>query len=115
MEDQPREITREHLLQHREGGEKLESDGHFHLIADCDIHPITGAKSFFSEFLVESKKLWFLAAPAIFTSVCQYSLGAITQLFAGHVDNLTLAAVSVENSVIAGFSFGVMVAINILH
>ena len=74
-----------------------------------DIPPITGAGTFAREFLLESKKLWYLAGPAIFTSICQYSLGAITQLFAGHVGTLELAAVSVENSVIAGFCLGVMV------
>ncbi|KAK6930969.1 Multi antimicrobial extrusion protein [Dillenia turbinata] len=73
-----------------------------------DIEPITGIKDFFREFVVESKKSWYLAGPAIFTSICQYSLGAITQVFAGHVGTLELAAVSVENSVIAGFSFGIM-------
>ena len=74
-----------------------------------DIQPIQNARDFFGEFLLESKKLWFLAGPAIFTSVCQYSLGAITQVFAGHVGTMELAAVSVENSVIAGFSFGLLV------
>ncbi|XVE74970.1 hypothetical protein DITRI_Ditri12bG0060700 [Diplodiscus trichospermus] len=73
-----------------------------------DIPPIKGVRHFFTEYLVESKKLWFLAGPAIFTSVCQYSLGAITQVFSGQVGTLALAAVSVENSVIAGFSFGAM-------
>ncbi|KAL9420869.1 hypothetical protein AB3S75_038440 [Citrus x aurantiifolia] len=73
-----------------------------------DIPPITGAVDFFREFSKESKKLWYLAGPAIFTSVCQYSLGAVTQVFAGHVSTIALAAVSVENSVIAGFSFGAM-------
>lgn len=73
-----------------------------------DILPITGVRDFFKEFAVESKKLWYLAGPAIFTSICQYSLGAVTQVLAGQVDTLTLAAVSVENSVIAGFSFGIM-------
>ncbi|XP_059657870.1 protein DETOXIFICATION 29-like [Cornus florida] len=73
-----------------------------------DITPITGVRDFFREFTVESKKLWYLAGPAIFTSLCQYSLGAITQVLAGHVGTLELAAFSVENSVIAGFSFGVM-------
>ncbi|PSS26895.1 Protein DETOXIFICATION like [Actinidia chinensis var. chinensis] len=73
-----------------------------------DIQPIQNARDFFGEFLLESKKLWFLAGPAIFTSVCQYSLGAITQVFAGHVGTIELAAVSVENSVIAGFSFGLL-------
>nr|GEW55916.1 multi antimicrobial extrusion protein [Tanacetum cinerariifolium] len=73
-----------------------------------DIGPINGVKDFFVQFGVESKKLWYLAAPAIFTSVCQYSLGAVTQTFAGHVGTLDLAAFSIENSVIAGFSLGIL-------
>ncbi|CAN6464406.1 unnamed protein product [Victoria cruziana] len=73
-----------------------------------DIEPINSAERFFLQFGAESKKLWYLAGPAIFTSLCQYSLGVITQAFAGHVGTLELAAVSMENSVIAGFSFGVM-------
>ncbi|EOY00614.1 hypothetical protein QUC31_014203 [Theobroma cacao] len=73
-----------------------------------DVPPINSVRDFFREFLTESKKLWFLAGPAIFTSICQYSLGAITQVFSGQVGTLALAAVSVENSVIAGFSFGAM-------
>ncbi|KAF9626253.1 hypothetical protein IFM89_031645 [Coptis chinensis] len=78
------------------------------LIADGDIEPVKNVNDFFREFAVESKKLWFLAGPAIFTSVCQYTLGAVTQAFAGQVGTLELAAVSIENSVIAGFSLGVM-------
>uniref|UniRef100_A0A2N9G056 Protein DETOXIFICATION n=1 Tax=Fagus sylvatica TaxID=28930 RepID=A0A2N9G056_FAGSY len=60
------------------------------------------------KFGKESKTLWKLAGPAIFTAICQYSLGALTQTFAGQVGELELAAVSVENSVIAGLAFGVM-------
>ncbi|KAI5555156.1 hypothetical protein BDE02_19G061700 [Populus trichocarpa] len=78
-------------------------------VADADdIQPINSVRDFFREFSREFIKLWYLAAPAIFTSVCQYSLGAITQVFSGHVGTLALAAVSIENSVIAGFSFGLM-------
>ncbi|KAF7124674.1 hypothetical protein RHSIM_Rhsim12G0110800 [Rhododendron simsii] len=78
-------------------------------IADeADIKPVESIRDFFREFSLESKKLWYLAAPAIFTAICQYSLGAITQVFAGHVGTVELAAVSVENSVIAGFSFGLL-------
>ncbi|XP_057774504.1 protein DETOXIFICATION 30 [Salvia miltiorrhiza] len=73
-----------------------------------DLSPIAGPRHFCNEFMAESKRLWCLAAPAIFTSVCQYSLGGITQTFAGHVGTLELAAFTVENSVIAGLSFGVM-------
>ncbi|KAK4263132.1 hypothetical protein QN277_028596 [Acacia crassicarpa] len=73
-----------------------------------DIPAINTPNDFFTQFFIESKKLWYLAGPAIFTSLSQYSLGAITQLLAGHVGTIQLAAVSVENSVIAGFCFGVM-------
>ncbi|XLU57013.1 hypothetical protein S245_051661, partial [Arachis hypogaea] len=73
-----------------------------------DIPPINGIRDFLREFSIEIKKLWYLAGPAIFTSLSQYSLGAITLLLAGHISTIALAAVSVENSVIAGFCFGVM-------
>ncbi|MQL74292.1 hypothetical protein Taro_006638 [Colocasia esculenta] len=73
-----------------------------------DIKPIGGVGDFRREFTAEFRKLWYLAGPAIFTSVCQYSLGAVTQMAASQVGTLELAVVSVENSVIAGFSFGVM-------
>ncbi|XP_072976024.1 protein DETOXIFICATION 33-like [Typha angustifolia] len=56
----------------------------------------------------ENKKLWYLAGPVIFTSIAQYSLGAATQIFAGHLSTLELDAVSTENSVIAGLAFGIM-------
>ncbi|XP_063939915.1 protein DETOXIFICATION 30-like [Daucus carota subsp. sativus] len=85
------------------------SDHSSSFIADAaDIPKITGIKEFYVQFVVESRKLWYLAGPAIFTSLCQYSLGAITQTFAGQVGTLDLAAFSVENSVIAGFSFGTL-------
>lgn len=65
--------------------------------------------SFLKDAGDESKRMWQLAGPAIFTAVCQYSLGALTQTFAGFVSELDLAAVSVENSVVAGLAYGVMV------
>ncbi|KAH7838183.1 hypothetical protein Vadar_022997 [Vaccinium darrowii] len=67
-----------------------------------------GIQFFFKEFCVESKKLWHLAGPAILTSVCQYSLGAITQVFAGNLGTSELAMFSVENSIVAGFCYGIM-------
>ncbi|KAL0364199.1 UNVERIFIED_CONTAM: protein DETOXIFICATION 29 [Sesamum angustifolium] len=78
------------------------------VIGEDDIPPIVGVRGFYSAFKAESSKLWFLAGPAILTSIFQYSLGAITQTFAGHVGTLDLAAFSVENSVISGLCFGVM-------
>ncbi|CAN0896267.1 Protein DETOXIFICATION 29 [Linum grandiflorum] len=78
------------------------------LRGDDDIPPLGNFGDFCRVFYSELVKLWFLAGPAIFTLVCQYSLGTITQIFAGHIGTLELAAVSVENSVIAGFSVGTM-------
>lgn len=75
---------------------------------DDDMDPINGVGDFFREFRVESKKLWHIAGPAIFTYLCRYSLGAITQVFVGHIGALQLAAFAVENSVISMFSLGTM-------
>nr|GMD24646.1 protein DETOXIFICATION 29-like [Ipomoea batatas] len=75
---------------------------------ELDIQPINGVNDFYREFCSESKKLWYLSFPAIFTSFLQYSIGAVTQVFAGHVGTRALAAISVENTVIAGFSYGTM-------
>lgn len=74
-----------------------------------EIRKRPGISGFLGEFGSESRRLWHIAGPAIFTAICQYSLGALTQTFAGQVGELELAAVSVENSVIAGLAFGVMV------
>ncbi|KAL7608298.1 protein DETOXIFICATION 30 isoform X1 [Lactuca sativa] len=76
--------------------------------ADEDGVQINGVGDFCKEFYVESKRLWYLAGPAIFTSLCQYTLGATTQLFAGQLGTIQLAAVSVENSVIGGFSLSIL-------
>ncbi|XP_077225021.1 protein DETOXIFICATION 33-like isoform X2 [Tasmannia lanceolata] len=72
------------------------------------LHEQTIPCTFFQRSLLESKKLWKIAAPAIFTAICQYSLGAITQTFVGHVGTLELAAVAIGNSVISGLAFGIM-------
>ncbi|XP_027153670.1 protein DETOXIFICATION 29-like [Coffea eugenioides] len=101
--DKPDDESQEYLL----GRSNISFASSFVADAD-DIPPINGVRDFFREFTIESKKLWYLAGPAIFTSICQYSLGAITQTLAGHLGTLELAAVSIENSVIAGLSFGIM-------
>lgn len=72
---------------------------------------INGVNDFCREFYDESKRLWYLAGPAIFTSLCQYTIGATTQLFAGQLGTIQLATVSVENTVIAGFSYSILVCI----
>lgn len=103
MEDNYRHL----LLSSREEEDKNIHGHSFTPDAD-DILPITGVGHFFRELKVESKKLWYIAGPAIFTTVCQYSINAVTQVFAGHLSTLDLAAVSIQAFVISTFAFGVM-------
>lgn len=56
----------------------------------------------------ESKKLWRIVAPAIFSRVVTYSMNVITQAFAGHLGDLELASISIANTVVVGFSFGLL-------
>ncbi|CAM0871818.1 unnamed protein product [Alopecurus aequalis] len=56
----------------------------------------------------ESKKLWVIVAPAIFSRVVTFSMNVITQAFAGHLGDLELAAISIANTVVVGFNFGLM-------
>jgi hypothetical protein len=59
--------------------------------------------------LEESRLLWEIVAPAIFSRVATFSMNVITQAFAGHLGDLELAAISIANTVIVGFNFGLMV------
>ncbi|KAL8527865.1 hypothetical protein ACS0TY_005619 [Phlomoides rotata] len=77
----------------------LESSGE----KNSDIEVINSVGDFGREFLIKSKKIWGLAAPEIFTSFCMYGLITISQIFAGHLGNLQLSALSVENNIISGF------------
>ncbi|KAI0498558.1 hypothetical protein KFK09_019446 [Dendrobium nobile] len=58
---------------------------------------------------IESKKLWRVAGPAIFSRVVTYSMNVITQAFAGHLGDLELASMSIASNVVVGFSFGLLV------
>ncbi|CAA2996030.1 DETOXIFICATION 27-like [Olea europaea subsp. europaea] len=57
---------------------------------------------------IESKKLWFIVGPAIFCRISIYSMNVITQAFAGHLGETELAAISIVNNVITGFTFGLL-------
>lgn len=60
---------------------------------------------------VESKKLWHIVGPAIFSRIVSYSMFVITQAFAGHLGDLELAAFSIANNVIVGLNFGLLVCV----
>ncbi|KAA8546748.1 hypothetical protein F0562_003177 [Nyssa sinensis] len=57
---------------------------------------------------IESKKLWHIVGPAIFSRITSYSMFVSTQAFAGHLGDLELAAISIANNVIVGFDFGLL-------
>eukprot|EP01018_Ginkgo_biloba_P034241 Gb_24168 [translate_table: standard] len=73
-----------------------------------DTPPITTFRQFRKESWIEIKKLWTIAAPAIITTLLQYSIGSVTQIFAGHLGTLELASTTIANGVIGGLAFGIM-------
>jgi hypothetical protein len=99
------EPLKEALLAARNGSG---SDGD----GEKDLEEIRSVGSFLRHAAEENRKLWYLAGPAIITSITQYSLGGITQVFAGHLTTLELDAISTENNVIAGLAFGIMVCVH---
>ncbi|KAF3788474.1 hypothetical protein EJ110_NYTH08739 [Nymphaea thermarum] len=58
--------------------------------------------------LVESKKLWRSAGPAVFSRLAMYGMNVVTQAFVGHLGDLELAAVSIASTVIVGLNLGLM-------
>lgn len=66
-------------------------------------------KDLASRVWIESKKLWHIVGPAIFSRVASYSMNVITQAFAGHLGEVELASTSIAINVILGFSLGLMV------
>jgi MATE family multidrug resistance protein len=46
---------------------------------------------------------------AMFSRVVSYSMNVITQAFVGHLGEVELAAISIANTVIVGFNFGLLV------
>ncbi|KAL6297072.1 hypothetical protein ACE6H2_005214 [Prunus campanulata] len=56
----------------------------------------------------ETKKLWQIVGPAIFSRLASYTMNVITQAFAGHLGEVQLASISIANTVIVGFNFGLL-------
>ncbi|KAH0758903.1 hypothetical protein KY290_022396 [Solanum tuberosum] len=57
---------------------------------------------------IETKKLWHIVGPAIFSRIGTYTMNIITQGFAGHIGEVELAAITISNTVIVGLSFGLI-------
>ncbi|KAL0017550.1 hypothetical protein SO802_004619 [Lithocarpus litseifolius] len=65
-------------------------------------------KDLSSRVWIESKKLWQIVGPAIFSRIASYTMNVVTQAFAGHLGEVELAAISIANTVIVGFNFGLL-------
>ncbi|XP_015934870.1 protein DETOXIFICATION 27 [Arachis duranensis] len=57
---------------------------------------------------IETKKLWHIVGPSIFSRVATFTMNVVTQAFAGHLGELELASISIANTVIVGFNFGLL-------
>ncbi|XP_010499857.1 PREDICTED: protein DETOXIFICATION 21 [Camelina sativa] len=57
---------------------------------------------------IESKKLWVVAAPAIFTRFSTFGVSMISQAFIGHLGPTELAAYSITFTVLLRFSNGIL-------
>ncbi|KAF8080610.1 hypothetical protein N665_0932s0010 [Sinapis alba] len=58
--------------------------------------------------MVETRKLWRIVGPAIFTRISTYLILVTTQAFAGHLGELELASIAIVCNVIVGFNFGLL-------
>ncbi|KAK7309740.1 hypothetical protein RJT34_06710 [Clitoria ternatea] len=74
--------------------------------------PESGDEHLVEKVMVESKKLWHIAGPAILNRVANFSMFVITQAFAGHLGDLELAATSIAINVILGLDFGIMLGMS---
>ncbi|KAF6160908.1 hypothetical protein GIB67_025443 [Kingdonia uniflora] len=66
------------------------------------------SRSLWTDVWGETKKIWYIAAPAILTSIFQYSLAFLSQTLVGHIGTLQLAAFGIQNLVVSGLGFGIM-------
>ncbi|KAH7849238.1 hypothetical protein Vadar_015036 [Vaccinium darrowii] len=57
---------------------------------------------------VETKQLWHLVGPSIFGRICAATFAVVTQAFAGHLGDVELASISIVNTVVVGFTFGLV-------
>ncbi|CAN1267486.1 Protein DETOXIFICATION 35 [Linum perenne] len=61
-----------------------------------------------SVFKEETVKMWMIAGPVAFNTLCQYGLNSVTNMFVGHIGDFELSAVAISLSVIGTFTFGFM-------
>lgn len=57
----------------------------------------------------ESKKMWVVAGPAIFTRFSTFGINVISQAFVGHIGSTELAGYALVMTVIVRFANGILV------
>ncbi|XP_047342532.1 protein DETOXIFICATION 27-like [Impatiens glandulifera] len=57
---------------------------------------------------IETKLLWHIVGPSIFSRIATYSMNIVTQSFVGHIGDLELASFAIANNVFIGFNFGLL-------
>lgn len=62
-----------------------------------------------TKLCVENKKMWVVAAPAIFTRFSTFGINVITQAFVGHIGATQLAAYALVFTLITRFANGLLV------
>ncbi|KAI4351682.1 hypothetical protein L6164_006018 [Bauhinia variegata] len=75
---------------------------------DGDYLPVRGSNAVMTVFFTETKKMWKIALPIAFNTLCQFGINSITTIFMGHLGNLELSAASIAVSVVGTFTFGFM-------
>ncbi|KAL3524308.1 hypothetical protein ACH5RR_017142 [Cinchona calisaya] len=73
---------------------------------DGEYRPPRGSKELWTVFRIETVKLWALCGPIAFNIICQFGMNTVTTMYAGHLGDVELSAISISLSVIATFSFG---------
>ncbi|XP_057425044.1 protein DETOXIFICATION 27-like [Lotus japonicus] len=63
---------------------------------------------FSNKLWIETKNLWIIVGPSIFSRLASFTMNVVTQAFAGHLGDVQLAAISIANTVIVGFNFGLL-------
>ena len=87
-------------------GGDIHEDLNQSLLPESSIKDHQDLKDLASRVWIESKKLWHILGPSIFSRVAAFSMNVITQAFAGHLGEVELASTSIAINVILGFSFG---------
>lgn len=66
-------------------------------------------ENFKQKVWTENKKLWVVAAPAIFTRFSTFGINVISQAFVGHIGSSELAAYALVFTLLTRFGTGLLV------